>query len=99
MEEYMSIVLVGGHDRMHDAYKRLSKKRGHKIKVMTQMMAQFNKRIGSPDGIIIFTNTVSHKMVINAEQAAKKMNIPIIKCHTSSQSALEKTLSGLEQMV
>ncbi len=28
----MSIVLVGGHDRMHRQYKVLSKEFGHKIK-------------------------------------------------------------------
>ncbi len=96
---YMSIVLVGGHDRMHRQYKLLSKEHGHKIKIMTQMKTEFTKRIGNPDGIIVFTNTVSHKMVKHAAEAAKKNNVPMIKCHTSSQNALKTVLEELERMI
>jgi len=96
---FMSIVLVGGHDRMHRQYKLLSKEHGHKIKIMTQMKTEFTKRIGKPDGIIVFTNTVSHKMVKHAAEAAKKNNVPMIKCHTSSQNALKIVLEELERMI
>ncbi len=44
---FMSIVLVGGHDRMHRQYKLLSKEHGHKIKIMTQMKTELTKRIGN----------------------------------------------------
>ena len=92
----MSIVIVGGHDRMHSEYKKVCKKRGHKLKIMTQMKTEFSKKIGSPDSIIIFTNTVSHKMVNLAQTRAKKNNIPIFKCHTSSQNALIGILEKIE---
>ena len=37
------------------------------------------KKLGCPDLMILFTNTVSHKMVNSALQEAKKNNIPIAK--------------------
>lgn len=92
----MSIVLVGGHDRMHDAYKGICSKRGHRVKVYTQMPAKFDKMIGSPDGIILFTGTVSHKMMNVAVKEAKKKNIPILRCHNSSQASLDELLNQLE---
>lgn len=91
----MSIVLVGGHDRMHDEYKAIGGKHGHRIKVFTQMPPRFNKSIGEPDVIVLFTSTVSHKMVLTAVKEAKKKNIPVIRCGTSSGNSLEETLKQL----
>lgn len=92
----MSILLIGGHERMEEIYKRKVKERGHKLKVMSKMKTDFTKRIGNPDAIIIFTNTVSHKMVVATEIMAKKNEVAIIKCHTSSQSALDNILDDLQ---
>lgn len=95
----MSIVLIGGHERMKERYATNAKKMGHKMKVMSKMEASFARRIGSPDGIIIFTNTVSHKMVRVTESMAKKNGVPIVKCHTSSQNALDSTIGELQEIV
>lgn len=81
---------------MEDIYRRKGKERGHKLKVMSKMKTDFTRRIGNPDAIIIFTNTVSHKMVIAAENMAKKNAVAIIKCHNSSQFALENILDDLD---
>ncbi|MDF2614008.1 MAG: hypothetical protein K0S71_1794 [Clostridia bacterium] len=93
----MSIVLVGGHDRMHDAYKGICSKRGHRVKVYTQLPAKFDKIIGNPDGIVLFTGTVSHKMMLIAVKEAKKKNIPILRCHNSSSNSLEGILEQFEK--
>lgn len=95
----MSIILVGGHDRMHEMYKSIGSKHGHRMKVFTQMPAKFEKVIGQPDGIVLFTSTVSHKMVKAAVKEAKKKNIPIIRCHNSSASSLESSIKELEGSV
>jgi len=91
----MSILLLGGHERMEEIYIQTGKKRGHKLKVMSKMKTDFTKRVGNPDAIIIFTNTISHKMVIAAEHVAKKNDVLIYKCHTSSQFALDNILVGI----
>ena len=59
----MSVVIVGGHDRMVSQYKKICKDFKCKAKVFTQMSANLSGQIGSPDLLILFTNTVSHKMV------------------------------------
>lgn len=94
----MSIVLVGGHDRMHDEYKGICSKRGHCVKVYTQMPARFVKVIGNPDYIVLFTNTVSHKMVRIAIKEAKRKNIPVLRCHNSSGISLDGALQQLENI-
>ena len=43
----MSVVIVGGHDRMVSQYKKVCKSYQCKVKVFTQMRADFNKQIGS----------------------------------------------------
>jgi hypothetical protein len=93
----MSIVLIGGHDRMHREYKGICEKRGHSLKVYTQKPVGFQKVIGHPDGIVLFTGTVSHQMVKIATKVAKSRNIPILRSHSSSASSLGEILSQLEQ--
>ena len=91
----MSIVLVGGHERMEAEYKIIADKHGHRIKVFTQMPPRFHKSIGVPDAIVLFTSTVSHKMVHTAIKEAKKKSIPVLRCHTSSGNSLDETLKQL----
>ena len=43
----MSIVIVGGHDRMVGQYKKICKSYKCKCKVFTQMEADFGKKIGN----------------------------------------------------
>lgn len=95
----MSIVLVGGHDRMHTIYKGVSKKFGCRLKVFTQMPAKFSSKIGNPDGILVFTKTASHNMVGVATKEAKRKNIPIVRCHNSSVASLEQAIKTITNYV
>lgn len=88
----MSVVIVGGHDRMVSQYKKICKAYKCKAKVFTQMSANMGSQIGSPDLVILFTNTVSHKMVRCAVTEAEKCRADIVRCHTSSGSALNEIL-------
>ena len=88
----MSIVIVGGHDRMVCQYKRICRQYHCKAKVFTQMPAKLGNQIGSPDLIILFTNTVSHKMVRCAVAEAERCNADVVRSHTSSGSALTEIL-------
>lgn len=89
----MSVVIVGGHDRMVQKYKQICKEYNCKAKVFTHMCAQMGSKIGNPDLMILFTNTVSHKMVHCAVTEANKTNTDIVRCHTSSGSALHEILA------
>ena len=89
----MSVVIIGGHDRMVCQYKKICKEHKCKAKVFTQMSANLSSQIGSPDLIILFTNTVSHKMVKCAVTEAEKSRADVVRCHTSSGSALNEILA------
>lgn len=89
----MSVVIVGGNDRMHSQYKNVCTGHNCKVKVFTQMPGNFKNQIGSPDLLILFTNTVSHKMASCAIQEASKNNVTVERCHSSSSSALKKILA------
>lgn len=91
----MSIVIVGGHDRMHCRYKEICKKHGCKCKVFTQCPADFKNQIGSPDLIIVFTGTVAHKMLNVASAQAEKSGASIVHCNSSSACALNEKLNEI----
>ena len=49
----MSIVIIGGHDRMVRQYETICKKHNCKAKIFTQMPSCLNKKIGNPDLVSI----------------------------------------------
>ncbi|MGI6013772.1 MAG: DUF2325 domain-containing protein [Oscillospiraceae bacterium] len=89
----MSVVIVGGNERMVCRYQDICKNHGLKAKVFPKENGALKRKLGRPDLLILFTNTVSHKMVISAVGEAKRNKIPIARCHTSSASALNHLLA------
>ncbi len=89
----MSVVIVGGNERMECQYADICKNYGCKAKIFTKENGSLKKKMGCPDLLILFTGTVSHKMVISAAQEAKRNNVPIARVHTSSVAALHSVLS------
>lgn len=88
----MSVVIIGGHDRMVCQYKKICKAYNCRAKVFTQMAGNLKDQIGTPDLIVLFTNTVSHKMVRCALTEAERSNADVVRCHTSSSNALAEIL-------
>ena len=82
---------------MQGTYKNICKEYGYKAKIFTKENGSFKKKIGKPDLIIFFTNTVSHKMVETATKEAKRNNIPVTKVHTSSTFALHNIFQNKNQ--
>lgn len=50
------------------------------------------KGMGNPDLLVLFTGTVSHKMVRNALSETRGQNVKVVRSHTSSMSALKTIL-------
>lgn len=73
-------------------YKQICKQYKCKAKVFTQMSSSLKKQIGNPDLIVVFTNTVSHKMANCALAEAERSNAEVVRCHTSSENALIEIL-------
>ena len=88
----MSVVMLGGNKRMERRYIETCKKYGYKAKVFNRMdSTSMKKQIGSPDMIILFTNSVSHKMAKCAHCEAKRCNACVYRCH-DSLNAVENIL-------
>ena len=88
----MSIVIVGGNECMERQYKNICKGYGCKAKIFARYDSRLNNQIGNPDLMILFTSTVSHKMVRIALTEAKRSNSIVARSHSSSANALEKIL-------
>ena len=88
----MSIVIVGGNERMVCQYEDICKGYGCKAKVFAKEKGAMKKKIGAPDLMILFTGTVSHKMVHCAVAEAERKNIIVERSHSSSASALNGIL-------
>ena len=89
----MSVVIIGGNERMVCQYSDICRGFGCKAKVFAKENGPIRKKIGNPDLLILFTNTVSHEMVLAAAQEAKRNNIPVARIHTSSAAALKGVLN------
>ena len=88
----MSLTIIGGNECMERKYEEICRDYGHKVKIFTKASGMIKKKIGSPDLVIMFTNTVSHKMVRCAVAEAERCNADVVRSHTSSGSALTEIL-------
>lgn len=88
----MSVVVIGGNDRMAGRYRDICRSYNCKAKVFTQMPADFDSKLGDPDLMVVFTNTCSHKMVNSVNQRSQRHNIPVERIRSASVSALKNVL-------
>lgn len=88
----MSVVIIGGHDRMIRKYKEICSDFKCRHKIFTHMSGGLTDKIGNPDLIVVFTSTMSHKMLRSASEAASRNNVKIVHSKTSSSSALVSIL-------
>ena len=84
----MSVVIIGGNECMVRKYKDLCQEYQCDAKVYPKQKSSL-KGIGNPDLMVLFTGTVSHKMVRNALNETKGRDVRIVRSHTSSMSALK----------
>lgn len=87
----MSVVIVGGNERMIRRYEELCRSYACKVKVYIQIEKGI-QNFGSPDLLVLFTSTMSHKMLDLATGQAKKRSIRIARSRTSSMAALKNIL-------
>ena len=70
----MSIVILGGNECMERRYKDLCQSYRCQSKVFTKPSGGLRNKLGNPDLLIFFTNTMSHKMVQGALCEIKGQN-------------------------
>ena len=88
----MSVVIIGGNERMVCQYSDICRGFGCKAKVFAKENGPIRKKIGNPDLLILFTNTVSLKMVRCVLDEVDENRTDIVRCHTSSGTALAEIL-------
>lgn len=87
----MSTVIVGGNEYMVRQYKDLCGDYKCKAKVYPKMQSGL-KNIGTPDLLVLFTNTMSHKMIRCVLSETKGRNVKIARSHSSSMAVLKTIL-------
>ena len=87
----MSVVIVGGNERMERQYSDLCKEYSCKAKIFTKTSGAMRK-LGTPDLVVLFTKTVSHKMLHSLKCQNNMDNLNIARCSSSSLSALKNVL-------
>ena len=78
----MSVVIIGGNERMVRRYEDLCKSYDCRAKVFAKTEKGL-QNFGNPDLLILFTSTMS-----------KKRNIRIARCPSSSMAALKNVLDS-----
>ena len=88
----MSVVILGGNECMVRKYKELCQQYQCQAKVFAKPIGSLKNKLGSPDLLVCFTSTMSHKMLRSAMNELKGQDTVIAHCHTSSISALRGVL-------
>ncbi len=88
----MSVVILGGNECMERKYKELCKSYNCKVKVFTKMEGTLRDKIGSPDLLVLFTGTLSHKMLRCALSETKNRDMKIARAQSASITSLKNIL-------
>ena len=87
----MSVVILGGNECMKRRYCDTCFRYGCRAKVFCKPSKDINKRIGNPDLLILFTHTISHKLMQSA-MVKISADTKVVRSHTSSLASLQSIL-------
>ena len=88
----MSVVIVGGNECMVRKCKDLCEEYQCSAKVFAKNKGSLRNKVGSPDLLVLFTSTMSHRMVRCALSETKGTNTIVARAQTSSMAALRNIL-------
>lgn len=91
----MSIVLVGGMDRLGGQYRKEAERLGMSLRIFSQAEQGMGSKIKHADAVVIFTNKISHQARHEAFSAARKVGIPVFMHHTCGVCTLRECLNCL----
>ena len=87
----MSVVILGGNECMVREYKDLCREYQCKAKVYPKMSGAM-KNLGRPDLLVMFTGTMSHKMLRFAMNETRGTGVTIVRSQAASMAALRNIL-------
>jgi hypothetical protein len=94
----MSIILIGGMDRLERYYQKEAIQRGINLKVFTKYTKEIGKKIGKVDAIVIFTDKVSHPIRNEVINFARSKGIPYFMYHSCGLCSLRKCFDCLKNL-
>lgn len=94
----MSILLIGGMDRLERHYQNEAIKRGVNLKIFTKQTKEIGKKIGKIDAIVLFTDKVSHSLKNEIINLAKTRKIPLFMYHSCGISTFRRCLDCLQKL-
>jgi uncharacterized protein YehS (DUF1456 family) len=88
----MSVVLIGGMDRLEPQYLQEAKRAGVRLRVFTVAQNNIAAKLKHADAVVIFTNKVSHRARNEAVTTARANDIPVFMHHTCGVCTLRECL-------
>lgn len=88
----MCVAIAGGIKGIESRYLSLAEKHGMKCKLFNQKVPDLDKKIENVGAVILFTNTVSHKMARVCCETCRRRGICLKRIHSSSLNQLERAL-------
>jgi hypothetical protein len=95
----MSVVLVGGMDRLERHYIIEAEKLGINLRVHTNKSSHLPSRVTSADAVIVFTNKVSHRLKREVMKKARSKQVPVYLQHSCGVCTLRDCLNCLKNTV
>ena len=94
----MSIVLIGGMDRLEPQYLLEAERAGVRLRVFTTAQNGISAKLKHADAVVIFTNKVSHRARNEAMTAARANDIPVFMHHACGVCTLRECLKCIHSI-
>jgi hypothetical protein len=88
----MCVALIGGMDRLDKHYTKEAESAGVSLLIFNKSQTNITAKLKKANVMVIFTNKVSHRVKIEAMQAAKSQGIPVVMHHTCGVCTFRKCL-------
>lgn len=92
----MSIVLIGGMDRLAAQYQKEAGRLGMDLQIFSQAKQGMDLKIKNADAVVIFTNKISHHAKNQAFTAAKNSGIPVYMHHACGVCTFRECLKCVQ---
>jgi hypothetical protein len=90
----MSVVLVGGLDRLRRQYEIAAQQFGVTLKIFNGKEAGLGEKMGNPEMVILLTGMVSHSARLEVVHRGRSIGAPVIFQHSSGISGLRQSLAA-----
>jgi len=93
----MTVAIIGGLDRLNQHYSKLAEEENLDIKVFPRYSAGLCKKISQADGVILFTNLISHKAARHVYKLARENKINLVCSHNCSVSSVKECIAEIKK--